>query len=193
MNCSLAPIERPMTPTSKQQCYEMLLMQARPDINTVPLAELISSWQCGQGVMPYNLGLKKPLLQQLLNDYFAINRLPQPVTEDRLDHRLDDLRLDLLRLLSQHSRSKQSLVIAELIATACQGSNHLWEDLGVWNRSSLSKLLWHNFPTLAQRNTRDMKWKKFLFKQLCETEGIYICRAPTCDECSDFDDCFGPE
>ena len=46
-----------MTPTSKQQCYEMLLMQARPDINTVPLAELISSWQCGQGVMPYNLGL----------------------------------------------------------------------------------------------------------------------------------------
>ena len=39
----------------------------------------------------------------------------------------------------------------------------------------------------TQRNTRDMKWKKFLFKQLCETEGIYICRAPTCDQFCDYD------
>tara|TARA_R110002095_G_scaffold212470_1_gene201679 strand:+ start:220 stop:636 length:417 start_codon:yes stop_codon:yes gene_type:complete len=74
-----------------------------------------------------------------------------------------------------------------------QGSDHLWEDLGVWNRTSLSTLLQQNIPTLAAKNSRDMKWKKFLFKQLCETKEIYICRAPSGDECADFNDCFGAE
>jgi len=29
-----------------------------------------------------------------------------------------------------------------------------------------------NFPPLAARNRKDMKWKRFLYKQLCEAEGI---------------------
>ncbi|MFM8444786.1 MAG: nitrogen fixation protein NifQ, partial [Methylococcus sp.] len=33
-------------------------------------------------------------------------------------------------------------------------------------------------------------WKKFLYKQLCEAEGIYVCRAPSCGECVDYADCF---
>ncbi len=38
-----------------------------------------------------------------------------------------------------------------------------------------------------------MKWKKFIYKQLCITEGIYTCRAPSCEVCADYADCFGPE
>ena len=50
-----------------------------------------------------------------------------------------------------------------------------------------------HFKPLASRNDRDMKWKKFLYKQLCETEGITTCRAPSCEVCADYQNCFGPE
>jgi nitrogen fixation protein NifQ len=50
-----------------------------------------------------------------------------------------------------------------------------------------------NFEPLALRNDKDMKWKKFLYKQLCEAEGIYVCRAPSCEVCVDYDNCFGNE
>lgn len=57
----------------------------------------------------------------------------------------------------------------------------------------LSCLLRENFPTLAALNTRDMKWKKFFYRQLCERAGVMICKSPNCAECCDFRACFGPE
>jgi nitrogen fixation protein NifQ len=38
-----------------------------------------------------------------------------------------------------------------------------------------------------------MKWKKFLYKQLCEEEGLYVCRAPSCQVCVDYERCYGSE
>jgi nitrogen fixation protein NifQ len=73
------------------------------------------------------------------------------------------------------------------------GSDHLWQDLGLWNRGELSRLMEQNFPEVAKRNQKDMKWKRFLYKQLCEAEGIYTCRAPSCEVCIDYHACFGPE
>ena len=58
--------------------------------------------------------------------------------------------------------------------------DHLWQDLGLPARGELTALMRRNFPTLAARNVKDMKWKRFLYKQLCEAEGIYTCRAPSC-------------
>jgi nitrogen fixation protein NifQ len=50
-----------------------------------------------------------------------------------------------------------------------------------------------NFPQLAARNEHDMKWKKFLYKQLCDRKGVNTCRAPTCEYCVDYLSCFGAE
>lgn len=83
--------------------------------------------------------------------------------------------------------------LAEIIAAACLGMDHLWQDMGLWSRKELSDLLQRNFPALAVLNDRDMKWKKFLYKQLCDQQGIYVCRAPSCDVCADYNVCFGPE
>ncbi|RRJ82895.1 nitrogen fixation protein NifQ [Aestuariirhabdus litorea] len=178
--------------------FSRLMQQAQFHPNTRPLAQIIASWHSGIGVLPKRLGLSREAFSELQRSHFGLARAWRHElynSRERLDERLDDLRDELLRLLLQHARDPSPSVrwIAELVATACQGSNHLWEDLGVWDRSTLSQLLSYNFPTLAALNTRDMKWKKFLFKQLCEAEGIYICRAPSCDQCTDFDDCFGPE
>jgi nitrogen fixation protein NifQ len=61
------------------------------------------------------------------------------------------------------------------------------------NRRELSWLMERHFPVLSQRNTRDMKWKKFLYRVICRDEGFAICTAPSCSECDDFDKCFGAE
>lgn len=84
-------------------------------------------------------------------------------------------------------------VMAETVAVACLGDNHLWQDLQLSHRGELSALMLHWFPAVAARNTRDMKWKKFLYKQLCEREELFICKAPSCAVCVDRPICFGPE
>ncbi len=102
---------------------------------------------------------------------------------------------DLLQLLldqraiadDQHSN------VAHLVATACMGSDHLWQDLGLPNRKALSAMLNRYFPALAAKNTGDMKWKKFFYRQLCERDGIKACRSPSCGACCDYDKCFGSE
>ena len=44
-----------------------------------------------------------------------------------------------------------------IVSHACQGHNHLWQDMGLWSRDQLSALMMRNFPLLAQRNTHNMK------------------------------------
>lgn len=83
--------------------------------------------------------------------------------------------------------------MAAIVASACAGRDHLWQDLALADRGELSHLMQVNFPALAAANCGDMKWKKFLYRQLCTREGIYVCPAPSCGECADYRRCFGPE
>ena len=59
--------------------------------------------------------------------------------------------------------------------------------------SSRTDVMTRWFPRLAERNDRDMKWKKFLYKQLCDRAEVSACRAPSCGVCTDQVVCFGPE
>lgn len=102
---------------------------------------------------------------------------------------------DLLQLLLDHraTADEPHRCVAHLVACACMGSDHLWQDLGLPDRKALSALLSRHFPTLAAKNTGDMKWKKFFYKQLCEREGINVCKSPSCAACADYNKCFGSE
>lgn len=83
--------------------------------------------------------------------------------------------------------------VAETIAVACLGEQHLWQDLGFASRAELSALMRHWFPALVALNAGDMKWKKFFYRQLCQRAGVLICKSPSCAACSDQPLCFGPE
>lgn len=61
------------------------------------------------------------------------------------------------------------------------------------SRRELSELLAINFPALARANNCGMKWKKFLYRELSQREGIYVCASPRCNACADYALCFGPE
>lgn len=101
---------------------------------------------------------------------------------------------DLLALLQASATPDTATIryLACAIASASLFDNHLWQDLHLPNRTVLSQLLNRHFPTLAQRNTGNMRWKAFFYKQLCERAG-QICRSPSCGACDDYELCFGSE
>lgn len=164
---------------------------AAADPNRALLATLIAGQAAGAGCLSADLGLGAAAYGDMLAAYFpgpAVAATPRPAPAIP-EHG------DLLRLLLDHraSRQRSETWLAAIVATACAGSDHLWQDLGLNDRGELSRLLVDNFPALAALNSSDMKWKKFLYRQLCAREGIYVCPAPSCGVCTDFARCFGPE
>ncbi len=102
---------------------------------------------------------------------------------------------DLLKLLLDGAThpDEETAWMARGMAVACLGKNHLWQDMGLPHRMALSELVKSYFRPLHDKNTANMKWKKFFYKQICEREGFYLCKSPSCDACVDYAKCFDPE
>jgi len=116
---------------------------------------------------------------------------------ERIDARQDEIE-DLVDLLTEPAppstaRREETRWLARALGQASLGQDHLWQDLHLPSRGELSALMVGWFPSIASRNDRDMKWKKFLYKQLCDRAQLSICRAPSCGVCSDYARCYGPE
>ena len=157
---------------------------------------MVLNARLGHGALGGWIGLSAGVFSRLRRRHFPKVRIPNGVRSGLQRPSARSLEWDDLRkLLRRHraGRDVSELFIADIVCSACLGSDHLWQDLGLFNRAELSALMRQNFPALAARNDRDMKWKKFLYKQLCIAEGVYVCRAPSCEECTDYDVCFGPE
>jgi nitrogen fixation protein NifQ len=165
--------------------------RAAADPNRSILASIVAGQVADTGCLPADLGLGKAAHACLLSEYFPKLDTSGPQRAIEAIPEWEDLQ----KLLLAHRACEypSELLIANIVATACAGRDHLWQDLGLANREELSKLMWVNFPALARANTGDMKWKKFLYRQLCSSEGIYVCPAPSCGVCKDYAKCFGPE
>jgi nitrogen fixation protein NifQ len=102
---------------------------------------------------------------------------------------------DLLKLLLDGATraDEETAWMARGMAVACLGKNHLWQDMGLPHRKALSELIKYYFGPLHARNTGYMKWKKFFYKKICESEGFYLCKSPSCGACVDYSKCFGLE
>ncbi len=181
----------------REACYAALMAHASGQGNDGALACMYTSWLCGAGALPAGWGLSHAEFTALMNfhfpgcDYAAACHGPgDPAGTVRHEEQTE-----LVDLMKSHRAggSPSELWMASIVATACLGSDHLWQDLGLWCRDDLSKLMLRNFPALAEKNVHNMKWKKFLYKQLCIAEGVYVCRSPSCEVCADYQDCFGPE
>jgi len=127
----------------------------------------------------------------------AMPRLDWALIQPRIQARQDEID-DLMALLLEHADPnagpKDELdQVAWQIACASLGDQHLWQDLGLPSRDALSALILRWFPRLKSLNVGDMKWKKFLYRQLCLKEDILICKSPSCASCEDHPKCFGPE
>jgi len=191
-----------------------LLNTVLPAKNSFFLAHIIGAMLQGHSCLPTHLGLSTEHYTCLILTHFDAS-FADIVAEyveglvadcgDDLSER-GSLRQSLLEMRRDEWNDVRNLLLAEInepdevdfalaaiVAAGCLGSGHLWRDLGFPSRTMLREMLTLNFPTLTRLNDRDMRWKKFFYKQLCEQEGSYVCRSPSCDSCSNFDDCFGEE
>lgn len=89
--------------------------------------------------------------------------------------------------------SDMDIWISCIVARRSMRPEHLWNSLGLRTRQELSDMLRRHFPKLAARNVRNMRWKKFFYREMCQSEGVYVCKSPICDDCSGFEECFGAE
>lgn len=166
---------------------------------------ICQSYQQGLTALPPWLGLDA-IGFQALSDDFANAGAPLSIDPAQHQSPVRQLRKDLvvmreqelqelLQLLQQHinPQAHYQQLATTVIGYGCLGSQHLWKDLGLPERPRLSQLFAWYFPALFQRNDRNMRWKRFLYKQLCERGGDYVCRAPSCEQCSTYAECFGPE
>lgn len=181
----------------RQILYGQWIAHSRGWPNDDVLAQMLATHYSGGGSLPVGLGLVPAEFAALLHRHFPRAPLPATPRPARLhwDPRLLEEREELVKLLQLHraDQDESEQWMSEIVAAGCMASDHLWQDLGLWSRRELSALMMRNFPALAAKNDRDMKWKKFLYKQLCQQEGIYLCRAPSCELCADYSHCFGPE
>jgi nitrogen fixation protein NifQ len=181
---------------NREQIYARLTPSDELSLNHQWLACMIASWCAGQGVLPDYLGLEPAQFAAMTQHFFPGRTLPAQAPSGRT---LDFSRMlekdDLVNLLKNAGKpdSLELDWLIGIIVAGCLGSDHLWQDLGLWSRPQLSAMLQHNFPALAAKNDKDMKWKKFLYKQLCEAEGLYLCRVPSCEVCVDYLKCYGSE
>lgn len=79
--------------------------------------------------------------------------------------------------------------LVSIIVRRCQAGDHMWRSIGLFSRKELTQAMHRYFGPLASKNVRDMKWKKFIYRQMCEEEGLSICKAPVCDVCPDLQAC----
>ena len=157
-------------------------------------AHLLHRFHQGRCLLPTHMGLGEWRYQQICrqyNDYPVADEAMaarQQLLAELLAARQNELQ-QLHQWLLRFAKP-QGWLMAEIIATAAMGFSHLWQDLGLDSRQELKELMRACFPELVERNHNNMRWKKFFYRELCQEDGGLVCRAPSCDVCSSYAECF---
>ncbi len=162
---------------------------------------IFENYASGNSALPLNLGLSDPDFHHLLHELSIENPPLEPEVESNLRLRLELLNMrqsefnELEALLRDSLKAQVPLgeEMVKVLASACMGSQHLWHDLGMPERPRLTALFNDYFPVLSDKNVKSMRWKRFLYRQLCENGGDYVCRSPSCEQCSSYSECFDLE
>jgi nitrogen fixation protein NifQ len=159
------------------------------------LASILAVSASEGGALPERVGLACKEFSVLIEQWFPAARGLISGWCAQRDRGEDD-EIAMVRDLLLAQRSTEGEVgrwLAAMVARRCMEPNHLWEDLGLRDRSELTRLLERHFAPIAIRNTKNMKWKRFFYRTLCESDGLVMCSAPVCTQCGDFELCFGDE
>ena len=140
------------------------------------------------------LGLTGSDLARLIAVRFPLGALPFPLWREG-EPALEDEELLLRELLASHrARNDESgNWLVAILARRSMRDDHLWQDLGLFSRAELGRLLERHFPALHAGNVYNMRWKKYFYRRICDLEGFSLCAAPHCSVCKDFSSCFGEE
>jgi len=141
------------------------------------------------GVAPLTdaLGLTGSELARLLAVRFPLGAPPFPLWRAGVPTLADEETLLRELLMSHRARDEESANwLVAILARRSMRADHLWQDLGLFNRGELGRLLARHFPALHAGNVNNMRWKKYFYRQICELEGWSLCAAPHCSVCAGF-------
>ncbi len=140
------------------------------------------------------LGLTGSELARLLAVRFPLGALPFPLWRSGEPVLADEESLLRGLLAMNRARDDESANwLVAILARRAMRDDHLWQDLGLFNRAELGRLLARHFPSLHAGNVNNMRWKKYFYRRICELEGFSLCAAPHCSVCADFASCFGDD
>jgi nitrogen fixation protein NifQ len=159
------------------------------------LASILAVAAMEGGVVAERAGLTNNDLARLIEQQFpAATDVPaswRAPTEKPEDDETAMVR-DLL-LANRSTEGEISQWLSAMVARRAMEPNHLWEDLGLRDRDELTRLLDRHFQPIACKNTKNMKWKRFFYRSMCEDDGFVMCSTPVCTQCADFHRCYGDE
>jgi nitrogen fixation protein NifQ len=148
-----------------------------------------------KGLAPARSGLTEAEFRALVRRFFPDTRLT-PAGEAEAPETIDPDEFETVRDLLRANRSSEGDCgewLAAMMARRALEPNHLWEDLGLRNRSELTRLIERHFAPLAARNDKNMRWKRFIYRMMCEDDGFVMCSTPICTNCADYHLCYGEE
>jgi nitrogen fixation protein NifQ len=189
---------------SDDRIYRSLLETATPlgieELDRQMFAGLFATVSQEKGPLTAALGLTEDEISELLKTYFpgyGYSILNQSSADMST---LVTVNLDILNILLAHvpcdstgGKNQTSEWLARVIASRAAHPGHLWVAMGFFERAQLSAAIRRHLPTLAAANDKGMRWKRYLFKQVCEMNGGMLCKSPNCGDCSDYAICFAPE
>jgi len=166
------------------------------DFDQHVFASILAVAATEEGAVAERAGLAADELAMLMAQWFPTARGVAAAWGREADAGADDDETAMVRdlLLARRSSSGDaSRWLAAMVARRSMEPNHLWEDLGLRDRTELTRLLTRHFGPIAARNTKNMRWKRFFYRMLCEDDGFVMCTTPVCTNCNDFSVCFGDE
>lgn len=145
------------------------------------------------------LGLQEDELNALQNHFFpewdpaAASSFMATVTDS-----YPETNSDVRALLRSHAAGCDAeppvaLWLSKILAARAALPGHLWVAMGLFERPQLSAAIRRHLPSLFAANDKNMRWKRFFFKQVCEQNGGTLCKTPNCGDCSDYALCFAVE
>jgi nitrogen fixation protein NifQ len=160
------------------------------------LASIVSIAVSEGGAVAPRVGLSARDLSELLKTHFPSSQLP-PLNDPEGD--ADEAYRDEIEVVHEVLSANRSsggdygARLAAIVARRALEPNHLWEDLGLRGRSELTRLIARHFAPLAELNFKNMRWKRFIYRYMCEKDGFAMCTTPVCTSCADYELCFGEE
>jgi len=101
--------------------------------------------------------------------------------------------LDILREHQPEGGELLTRLFPRILSARLAHPGHLWCAMGLFARPEITAAIARHLPSLVKANDRKMRWKRYLFKQLCDRSGAMLCKTPNCGLCSDYALCFPAE
>ncbi|MBW2476456.1 MAG: nitrogen fixation protein NifQ [Deltaproteobacteria bacterium] len=153
------------------------------------------------GDIACSLGLEHDEIEAIMQTFFPKVPLATLQTNALADKPAAPPRnSEVLSLLQSHipneARSTERRIavwLTYILTARAAVPGHLWIAMGLFKRAQLTAAIHRHLPSLAHANHENMRWKRYLYKQVCDLNGGLMCKAPNCGVCSDYALCFAEE